>query len=119
MFESAMQKENKYECCIHFITKEKFLITNDVFFSMNSLHISNFSLQINEEQYYRPVICLTPNLSTHVLLCLRSCEETSCLRERANTLLLEINNQNKYPRMNTNVNKDPIYFILCNYDCSR
>jgi len=39
---------------------------------MNSLHILNFSLQINEEKYYRPVIRLAPNLSAHVLLHLRA-----------------------------------------------
>jgi hypothetical protein len=39
VFERAIQKENKYECWIHVITKEKFLTTNNVFSSMNSLHI--------------------------------------------------------------------------------
>ena len=86
---------------------------------MNSLHISYFSLQINEQLYYRPVICLASNISTHVLLCLLACEERSCLRERVNTLLLAIHKENKSPLLNTNVNKDPIYFILCIYGCSR
>jgi hypothetical protein len=73
VFERAMQKENKDECCIQLITKEKILLTNNVSLSMISLHISNFSLQIKEEQYYRSVICLAPNISTHGRLCVRAC----------------------------------------------
>jgi hypothetical protein len=73
VFERAMQKENKDERCIQLITKEKILLTNNVLLSMINLHISNFSLQIKEEQYYRSVTRLAPNISTHGRLCVRAC----------------------------------------------